>query len=126
MSVIVKHAPTYNRCLGPSYSLTQDRLEFEYRCLERFHAIHPGSCPQPYYYDKIKSSVVIEDLKGHRIMRYDLMEGKVNLEAVRCVAKFAAHIHCATLLADLSQSDQAMLLKYFENPVIVMVQLTKD
>ena len=50
----------------------------------------------------------MEDLKGHRIMRYDLMEGKVNLETVRCVAKFAAHIHCATLLADLSQSDQAM------------------
>ncbi|XP_065832084.1 uncharacterized protein [Oscarella lobularis] len=86
------------------------------------------SCDSPWLvsYDKIKSSVVMEDLKGHRIMRYDLMEGKVNLEAVRCVAKFAAHIHCATLLADLSQSDQAMLLKYFENPVIVMVQLTKD
>ena len=91
------------------------------------------SCDSPWLvsYDKIKSSgtlmhpvtsslflffllVVMEDLKGHRIMRYDLMEGKVNLEAVRCVAKFAAHIHCATLLADLSQSDQAMLLKYFE------------
>ncbi|XP_052262881.1 methylthioribose kinase-like isoform X1 [Dreissena polymorpha] len=123
-SVIVKHSLPYIKCLGPGFPCSEARTAVEYQALVKFHTLSPGSVPTPYLYDQGIHSMFMEDLRGYKVMRTELMEGAVKMPWMSNVAIHLADIHKQTHLAVIGQEALTTLAKQFENTD--MVTLTKQ
>jgi 5-methylthioribose kinase len=76
-TVVVKQAVPFLRVVGESWPLTRHRMDFEVAALERFGALCPEHVPAVYHASSDMSLVVMRNLRNHRILRHELMEGLV-------------------------------------------------
>lgn len=115
-SLILKQAPPHIKVLGPDYPLSQRRLAIEATALRLYHQLMPGSVPQPLRYDADAHLILMEELRGFRILRYVLMDGKINTDVAASAGEFMGRVHDATHTDRLSDSDRQRYQTEFHNP----------
>ncbi len=84
-SVVLKQALPYLRVVGESWPLTKERVRYETQALRKYNEVAPGLVPEVYDYNEEMSTLVMEFLRSHEIMRKPLVERKR-------FPKFADHI----------------------------------
>ena len=89
-AMVIKQALPYLRVVGESWPLTQERARYESQALREHNKAAPGLAPQLYDYDDEMSTIAMEFLGSHAIMRHPMI-------ARQKFPKFADHI--STFLA---------------------------
>ena len=123
-SIILKQAPPYIKILGPDFELTPDRLTYESRALAIYNQLAPAYAPYQRYFDPENYVIAMEDLRGYRILRSDLIEGVINLRVPEQIARFMAIIHSRTPIRNLSPEAAQNYASRFRNRV--MQRITAD
>ena len=95
-SLVLKQAPPYIKILGPDYPLSRDRLTYEARALEVYNRLAGETAPIQYYFDSDAAVIVMEDLRGYRLLRDDLIAGKVNQAVPEQIGRFMGCVHSQT------------------------------
>ncbi len=90
-SIVVKQALPYLRVIGESWPLTQERVRYETQALRKQYEAAPGLSPKVYDYNDEMSTLIMEHLREHEIMRFPMV-------ARKRFPKFADHI--STFLAN--------------------------
>jgi len=96
ISVFVKQAPAYIRCLGPEYPLTNLRAQVEANALKALRAICPNNAPEVLVYDDYRCAMILEDLRDFRLLRDDLLRGMVDETVAEGLGRFCAEVYDAT------------------------------
>lgn len=117
-SIILKQAPPYIKILGPDFELTPDRLTYESRALAIYNQLAPAYAPYQSYFDPENYVIAMEDLRGYRILRSDLIEGVVNLRVPEQIARFMAITHSRTHIRNLSPEAVQNYASRFRNRVM--------
>jgi 5-methylthioribose kinase len=123
-SLVLKQAPPYIKILGPDYPLPSERLTYESRALEVYNRFASEAVPALYYFDSDAAVIVMEDLRGYRLLRDDLIAGQVNQKIPQQIGWFMGISHSRTHAENL---DKATVDKYqgdFANTV--MQSITAD
>ena len=74
-SVIVKQAVPFLRMAGEDWPLARDRMRFEIRALSTQGELVPNLVPKIYHADEEMSTVVMQCLDDHIILRIGMIEG---------------------------------------------------
>jgi len=74
-SVIVKQAVPFLRMAGESWPLGRDRMRFEIRALTTYGELVPDLVPKIYHADEEMSTVVMQCLDDHIILRLGMIDG---------------------------------------------------
>ena len=90
-SIVVKQALPYLRVIGESWPLTQERVRYETQALRKHNEAAPGLAPEVIDYNDEMSTLIMEHLRDHEIMRQPMV-------ARKRFPKFAGHI--STFLAN--------------------------
>lgn len=123
-SLVLKHAPPYIKILGPDYPLSPDRLTHESRSLKVYNQFASETVPTQYYFDSESAVILMEDLRGYKLLRDDLIAGHVNQTTPELIGKFMGNVHSKTYSIDL---DSASVDKYKEDFAnTVMQSITAD
>ena len=72
-ALILKQALPYLRVAGDSWPLTRERMRFETQALLKYNELAPGLVPLVFDHDEEMSTVTMEFLRGHEIMRKPLV-----------------------------------------------------
>ena len=123
-SLILKQAPPYIKILGPDYPLPSERLTYESRSLEVYNQFASEAVPTLYYFDSDAAVIVMEDLRGYRLLRDDLITGKVNQSIPEQIGMFMGCVHSQTYTDNLDET----LVNKFQNDFAntVMQSITAD
>lgn len=123
-SLVLKQAPPYIKILGPDYPLPSERLTYEARSLEVYNQFASEAVPTLYYFDSDAAVIVMEDLRGYRLLRDDLISGKVNLSVPEQIGMFMGCVHSQTYADKLDET----LVNKFQNDFAntVMQSITAD
>ena len=89
-AVVIKQALPYLRAVGDSWPLTRERVRYETQALQEQNKAAPGLVPAVYDFDNEMSTLTMEYLGEHEIMRKPMV-------ARKRFPKFADHI--STFLA---------------------------
>jgi len=123
-SLVLKQAPPYIKILGPDYPLSPDRLTFESLSLGIYNQLASEAVPTQYYFDSDAAVIVMEDLRGYRLLRDDLIAGQVNQTISELIGQFMGSVHSQTYAENL---DSASADKYREDLAnTVMQSITAD
>ena len=123
-SLVLKQAPPYIKILGPDYPLLPERLTYESRALEAYNQFVSEAVPTQYYFDSDAAVIVMEDLRGYRLLRDDLIAGKVNQTVPEQIGRFMGCVHSQTHKNNL---DSPIADKYREDFAnTVMQSITAD
>ena len=88
--IAVKQARPYIRIIGESWPLTQERLAYEARAMQKHHALCPQHVVEVYEYDPTMSVMSMQLVAPpHDILRVSLNRGKIFPDFLT---------HCATFL----------------------------
>ena len=90
-SLVLKQALPYLRVIGKSWSLTRERVRYETQALRKHNEVAPGLAPEVFDYNEEMSTLAMEHLREHEIMRFPMI-------ARKRFPKFADHI--STFLAN--------------------------
>ena len=90
-SLVLKQALPYLRVIGESWPLTQERVRYETQALRKHNEVAPGLAPEVLDYNEEMSTLAMEHLREHEIMRFPMI-------ARKRFPKFADHI--STFLAN--------------------------
>jgi len=74
-AVIVKQAVPYLRMVGEEWPLGRDRMTYEIRALTLYNELVSDYVPTIYHADEEMSTLILEYLGDHRILRTGMMEG---------------------------------------------------
>ncbi|XP_050404564.1 methylthioribose kinase [Patella vulgata] len=124
LSVVVKHAPPYIKCLGPAYPLSTERGSIEFKAYQMFHKISPGSVPEPKFYDEENKVLCMEDLRKHVDYRKHLLAGNVDVKLAEALARHLGLVHSATHVSKIGDDEREELNERFNNSSLV--SLTKQ
>jgi 5-methylthioribose kinase len=89
-SVILKQAVPYLRMVGEEWPLSRDRMTFEIRALTLYNELVPGFVPRIYHADESMSTLVMQCLNDHIILRHGLVAGTRYPNAARHIGAFLA------------------------------------
>lgn len=89
-SVIVKQALPYARCVGESWPLTIDRARIEAEVLLTHGKLCPEHTVTVLHYDPALAAILMEDLKGYKILRSALIEGRRYPHLAQHIAHYLA------------------------------------
>ena len=123
-SIVLKQAPPYIKILGPNYELTPDRLTYESRALKVYNRLVPEYSPNQIHFHPQNYVIAMEDLKDYHILRFDLIEGKVNPCIPEHIARFMAITHSRTHADNLRPNQIEDYTARFDNHV--MQSITAD
>jgi len=76
-TAVVKQAVPFLRCVGESWPLSRERMNFEIMALNAQAELCPKHVPKVYFASKDMSLVVMQNLKDHKILRGEIIQGKV-------------------------------------------------
>ncbi len=113
-SIIIKQADHSTRLSNYQLSMERNRIEAELLKIERKYA--GDMVPEVYAYDPVMSCVVMEDLTGHTIMRYALIEEEIFPEFAEKISTFMAETLANTTDFVLSPEEKKNLVKQYINP----------
>ncbi len=123
-SLVLKQAPPYIKILGPDYPLPPERLTFESRSLEIYNQLASETVPTQYYFDSDAAVIVMEYLKGYRLLRDELIAGHVNQTIPEKIGKLMGSVHSQTYINNLEDSEIDKYRQDFANTV--MQSITAD
>ena len=123
-SLVLKQAPPYIKILGPDYPLPSERLTYESRSLQVYNQFASETVPALYYFDADSAVIAMEDLRGYKLLRDDLIAGNVNQTIPVLIGKFMGIVHSQTYTDNL---DKVLVNKYQKNFAnTVMQSITAD
>ncbi len=123
-SVVVKQAPPYIKILGPDYPLPSDRLTYESRSLEIYNQFASQAVPTQHYFDSDAAVIVMEDLRGYRLLRDDLIAGIVDKTVPEQIGCFMGRVHSQTYTDNVDSATADKYREDFANSV--MQSITAD
>jgi len=94
-TVLVKQALPHVR-VAEDWKLSPIRGRFEALSLQAFHALAPGSVPEPLWYDDEQYTIGMENLVGFEVIRQPMMEGRDIPELGNFVGTAMAKVHFGT------------------------------
>ena len=90
-SLVVKQALPYLRVVGESWPLTRERVRYETQALRKHNEVAPGLAPEVYDYEEEMSTLVMEHLRAHEIMRKPLVRRQRFPEFADHISTFLAN-----------------------------------
>jgi len=75
-TVAVKQAVPFLRIVGESWPLSRHRMDFEIAALRTHRELCPQHVPEIYFASSDMSLVVMQNLREHRILRGEMIEGR--------------------------------------------------
>ena len=123
-SLVLKQAPPYIKILGPDYPLPTERLTFEYQALKTYNKFASDTVPSLYFFDSDSAVIIMEDLKGYRLLRDDLIAGQVNSSIPVEIGRFLGIVHSQTHFENLDDTAVKQYKLDFKNTV--MQNITAD
>lgn len=75
-SIVLKQALPYLRVVGESWPLTRERVRYETQALRKYNEVAPGLSPEVYDAEEEMSTLAMEHLRQHEIMRKPLVARK--------------------------------------------------
>ena len=124
VSLIVKQALPYARCVGESWPLTLDRARIEAEVLLEHAKISTEHTVNVLHYDPELATIVMEDLKAFEIMRAELVAGKGFPHVGKQLGSHLAKTLFYTSDFYLSAKDKKAQVARFINPDLC--QITED
>lgn len=94
-TVLVKQALPHVR-VAEDWKLSPIRGQFEALSLQAFHALAPGSVPEPLWYDDEQYAIGMENLLGFEVVRRPMIEGREIPELGDFVGTAMAKVHFGT------------------------------
>jgi 5-methylthioribose kinase len=119
-SVLIKQALPHSRRY-PEFKIPLDRARIEYELLELEAKYCPGLVPCVYRYDPEMHLNVMEDLRGHVVLRYGLMKQTRYPYLAQHMGTFLARTLFYTSDLYLSSSEKKALVPRFINPVLCKI-----
>ena len=123
-SLVLKHAPPYIKILGPEYPLSIERLTYEFRALDIYNRLANGRVPVPYDFDAETAVIAMEDLRNARVLRDDLIQGKVDITIAEQIGRFIGIVHSHTYVENLDGTTLQQYRQQFANTT--MQAITAD
>jgi len=124
--IVAKQALPYVRCIGESFPLPTNRIDFETGALIAEHAMCPEHVPKVYKFDDDCSTMVMEYLAPPNIiLRYGLIEGVTYPHLAESMSTFLANTLFKSSLLNMTTSEYRLnLAKYTKNSA--MCELTEQ
>lgn len=89
-SVILKQAVPYFRLVGEAWPLGRDRMTYEIRALTLYNQLVPDFVPRIHHADESMSTLVMQCLDDHIILRHGLIAGTRYPDVGRHIGEFLA------------------------------------
>lgn len=112
-SVILKQAVPYLRMVGEEWPLGRERMTYEIRALTVYNQLVPDFVPCIYHADESMSTLVMQCLDNHVILRHGLIAGKQYLEVGRHIGKFLAETLFKTSAFSMDSQARRQLMDRF-------------
>jgi 5-methylthioribose kinase len=123
-SVVLKQAVPFLRCVGESWPLPKERMHLEIMALELGAAQCPNHVPKVYYGDMEMCLVIMQNLNRHRVLRGEIIEGKIFPKFADHMSTFLAKTLFATSDLGLDHRTKKEMVKKFIN--IDLCKITED
>ena len=123
-SIVLKHAPPYIKILGPEYPLSIERLTYEFRALDIYNQFVSGTVPELYDFDAETAVIAMEDLREARVLRADLIAGRVDTAIAEQIGRFMGIVHSRTYVENLDSATTQYYRQQFAN--VTMQSITAD
>ncbi|MBI5512533.1 MAG: S-methyl-5-thioribose kinase [Deltaproteobacteria bacterium] len=120
-SVIVKQALPWLRCVGRAWPLTLDRARIEAAALKLQDSLVPGSVPALLDFDPVRRAMVLEDLRGHVVLRRGMLKQERYPTAFGSLGAFAARTLLGTSFLVCPASERRELALGFHNPELCAI-----
>jgi 5-methylthioribose kinase len=124
-ALILKQAVPYLRCVGEEYPLSKERMTYEIRALTNFHDITQEHIPKLYDTNENMSTVIMQFLDEHIIMRQGMIEGKIYPHFTEHISTYLAQNLFKTSSLHLSSKNKRELVDQF-NTNTELCKLTED
>jgi 5-methylthioribose kinase len=115
-TVALKQAVPYLRVVGDSWPLTRERMRFEIQALEIHKSLCPDFAPEVYYSSVEMSVVIMQNLSNQKILRGQIIEGKVFPHLADHMSSFLANTLYYTSDWYLSSTEKKLAVANFINP----------
>ncbi|MBT3213482.1 MAG: S-methyl-5-thioribose kinase [Deltaproteobacteria bacterium] len=112
-TVVLKQAVPYLRVVGESWPLKRERMTIEIMALQKEIELCPQHVPEVYYGSHEMSLVIMENLSAHKVLRGEIIQGKVFRNFAEHISTFMAEVLFKT--SDLCldhQTKKEMVSKY--------------
>ncbi|MCZ6675076.1 MAG: S-methyl-5-thioribose kinase, partial [Verrucomicrobia bacterium] len=123
-TIALKQAVPYLRVVGESWALTRERMRFEIQALEKHKALCPDLVPDIYFSSVEMSVVIMQNLTQHKILRGQIIEGKVFPHLADHMSTFLANTLFFTSDWYLKSGEKKEAVAQFINPELC--NLTED
>jgi 5-methylthioribose kinase len=112
-SVILKQAVPYLRMVGEKWPLGRDRMIYESRALTLYNRLVPGFVPRIYHADESMSTLVMQCLDNHIILRRGLIAGTRYPNVGRHIGEFLAETLFRTSIFCMESQARRHLMAQF-------------
>ncbi len=112
-AVIVKQAVPYLRMVGEEWPLSRDRMTYEIRALTLYNELVPDFVPKIHHADEQMSTLVMQYLGDHRILRLGMIEGISYPNVGAHIGTFLAETLFGTSAWSMSSIDRRKLMDRF-------------
>jgi len=112
-TVVLKQAVPYLRVVGESWPLRRERMTIEIMALKKEIELCPEHVPEIFYGSHEMSLVIMENLSTHKVLRGEIIQGKVFKNFAEHITTFMAEVLFKT--SDLyldHQTKKEMVSKY--------------
>jgi len=114
-AMVIKQALPYLRVIGESWPLTQERARYESQALREQNKAAPGLAPELYDFDEEMSTLAMEYLGRHEIMRKPMVERRKFPKFADHISSFLARVLYFTSDYYLSGPEKKLLQAQFVN-----------
>jgi len=121
-TLVVKQALPYLRVVGEDWPLTRDRVIYETEALKLHNKYAPGLAPQVYDHDYEMSTLMMENLNRHEIMRKPLVRRVKFPNFADHISTFLANTLFYTSDLYLKGEEKKALVERFMNPHLRKLQ----
>lgn len=112
-AVILKQAVPYLRMVGEEWPLGRDRMTYEIRALTLYNELVPGSVPRIFHADEEMSTLVMQYLSDHIILRHGIMAGTRYPDVGRHIGIFLAETLFKTSALFMESGTRRQLMDKF-------------
>ena len=114
-SLVLKQAPPYIKILGPDYPLSSERLSYEARALKVYNRFVNDAVPTLYFFDPDAAVIVMEYLPEYRLLRDELILGRVNQIIPKQIGRFMGVVHSQTYQRNIDKTSENHYRNAFAN-----------
>ncbi len=114
-SLVLKQAPPYIKILGPDYPLSSERLSYEARALKVYNRFVNDAVPTLYFFDPDSAVIVMEYLPEYRLLRDELILGRVNQIIPKQIGRFMGVVHSQTYQRNIDKTSENHYRNAFAN-----------